>query len=164
MWFYRGNFNSIESERFYSIYDIHSHQDSRNGFNIGAAKSRRSKHIPPAMLPDVGFIEPSRKTVLTTSGAIPAKPSMSISTPSTSTGTKTTGTTEKTIGTMLLMGQGTGTEEVGQLPIISTVYSMSTVGGTQDPEEAENAELACVSTIRPDLTVYDQKEQLTSSD
>ena len=59
-------------------------------FNIRRDKTKRSKHTPPAVMPDIVFIEPSRKTVPTTSSATPAKPSMNISTPSTSTDTKTT--------------------------------------------------------------------------
>ena len=85
---------------------------TRFGFNIGAATSRRSKHTPPAVMPDIVFIEPSRKMVPTTNSATPTTPSMTISTPSTGTGTKMTDTTGKTIGTMLLTGPGSSTEEV----------------------------------------------------
>ena len=134
---------------------------NRFSFNIGTAKTRRSEHSPPKTLPDIVFIETSRKTATTTGSATPTKPSQSISTLLTDTGMKTT-TTEQTIETMVLMGQGTSSEEQ-ELPIISEVYSMSTMGGTAEGER-ETSILEYVSEIPRELEIYDPKETLSAID
>ena len=55
--------------------------------------------------------------------------------------TETTDTMEQTIGTMIIT-HPTDTSEGGeQLPIMSTVFSMSTVGGTEDPEGEQATEV-----------------------
>ena len=136
---------------------------TRFGFNIGAARSRKSKHTPPKVLPDQIFIETSRKTPPTTSSDTPAKPSQSVSTTSAGSAMKMT-TTEKTIGTMVLMGQGTSSEEQDQLTIISEVCSMSTEGGTEEPEAPETFEIEYVSTVSKETYFFDPKDQLSSID
>ena len=88
---------------------------------------------------------------------------MSISTPSTSAG-KVTDTMEKTIGMVTMSDPGTSSGKGGQLPIISTVYSMSTVEDIEDPGEEEAPELEVVSSVTQNLTPYDSKECLSGSD
>ena len=59
----------------------------------------------------------------------------------------------------------TNTSEGGeQLPIISTVFLMSTVGGTEDPEGEPATEVEYMSTVTPTLDPYDPKEKLGSHD
>ena len=132
------------------------------GFHIGAAKSRRIKHTPPKVLPDHIFIEIPRKTPTTTSNATPAKPSQSVSTSATGSGTETT-TMEKTIGTMVLMAQGTSSEEQ-ELPIISEDYSMSTVEDIEEPGAPETLEIEYISTAPKETYFFDPKDQLSSID
>ena len=45
----------------------------RFGFNVGKARSRKGRHIPPARMPDIVFIE-EKKLTPTTSSATPATP------------------------------------------------------------------------------------------
>ena len=101
---------------------------NRFGFNVGKAESRMGKHTPPAIMPDIIFMEERKRLTPTTSSATPAKPSMSESTPTTGVSTEITDTIEQTIGMVTIPEPGTSFEGGGQLPIISTVYSMSTVG------------------------------------
>ena len=90
-------------------------------------------------------------TVPTTSSATPAKPTTSESTPTVGTSTQTIDTIEQTIGTMTITGE--------QLPIISTVFSMSTAGGTENHEEGQATEVEYVSTVAPtyDICACSQK-------
>ena len=103
--------------------------------------SRRGKHTPPSKMPEIVFVEKRRETVPTTSGATvpttssaaPAKPSTSEFAPTTGTSTEATDTVEQTIGMMTITDPESASEGRGQLPIISTVFSMSTAEGTEDP-------------------------------
>ena len=82
----------------------------RFGFDVRRTGSRRGKHIPPAKLPEIIFMEEktgavpttTRATVSTTSSATPAKPSTSESTPSMGVSTETTDIMEQTIGRITL--------------------------------------------------------------
>ena len=134
---------------------------NRFSFNREIARTRRSKHAPPKTLPDIVFIEQARQTPTTTTSATPAKPSQSISTLSTDTGTKTT-MTEQTIGTMVLMGQQTGPGDQ-ELPIISNVFSMSTVGDTVEGDR-ETSALEYVSEVTRELELYDPKDTFSAID
>ena len=147
------------------------------GFDVRTAGSRRGKHNPPAKLPEIIFIEEKNKEVPTTTSAIPATQSLgepSVSTgagtsaipatqslgePSVSTGAGTS-TMEKTIGSITLSDPEQSQGERGGLPIISTVFSLSTAGETAEPE----MEIEHVSTITKDYDPFDPKEKLTGKD
>ena len=68
------------------------------------------------------------------------------------------------MGTVTITDPTDTSEGGGQLPIISTVFSMSTVGGTEDPEEGQATEVEHVSTVMPTYDIYDPKEKLGSHD
>ena len=65
---------------------------------------------------------------------------------------------------MTITGPTDTSEGGGQLPIISRVFSMSTVGGTEDPEEEQATEVEYISTVTSTLESYDPKEKLGSHD
>ena len=123
-------------------------------------------------MPEIVFIEERRGTVPTTScvtvpttsSATPAKPSTSESTPTAGTSTETTDTMEQTIGMMTITNPTSASEGEEQLPIISTVFSMSAAGGTEDPKREQAIGVEYVSTVTPDLGPYDPKEKLGSHD
>ena len=69
-------------------------------------------------------------------------------------------TMEQTIGSITVGDPGDPPEERGCLPIISTVFSLSTTGGTEGPEEQE-MEIEYVSTVTKDFEPSDPKESLT---
>ena len=123
-------------------------------------------------MPEIVFIEErqgiapttSGTTVPTTSSATPAKPTTSESTPMVGTSTETTDTLEQTVGTVTVTDPTGILEGGGQLPIISTVFSMSTVGGTKDPQEEQASEVEYVSTVTSTFDLYDPKEKLGSHD
>ena len=87
-----------------------------------------------------------------------------MSTPTPGTSTEDTGTREQTIGMVTISDPEIGTGEGGQLPIISTVFSMSAAGDIEGPEEEEAAELGYESTVMQELASYDPKEHLGSHD
>ena len=123
-------------------------------------------------MPEFVFIEEQQGTVPTTSGATvpttssatPAKPTTSEPTPMVGTSTETTDTIEQTVGTVTITGPTDTSEGGGQLPIISTGFSMSTAGGTEDLEEEQATEVEYVSTVTPTFDIYDLKEKLGSHD
>ena len=119
----------------------------RFGFNVHKSGSRRGKHTPPAKLPEIIFTEER-------SGAVPTTTSV---TPTTSS------TIEQTIGRITMADPGDDPGERGHMPIISSIFSMSTQGETEDPGEQE-MELQYVSTVTKDLQSYDPKTKLTSQD
>ena len=55
---------------------------------------------------------------------------------------------EQTIGELTIPKSGPSFEGGGQLPIIATVYSMSTGEGTEDPMGEEVPVMELVSTVR----------------
>ena len=79
------------------------------------------------------------------------------------TGAKTTETMEQTIGRITIADPGDAPGERGHMPIISTIFSLSTPGDTEDPGEQE-MELEYVSTVTKDFESYDPKENLTGQD
>ena len=76
-------------------------------------------------MPDIVFMEERKKSSSTTSSATSAKPSKSMSVPTMGVTTDITDTMEQTIGMVTISEPGTSFEGGGQLPGISTVYSMS---------------------------------------
>ena len=102
-------------------------------------------------------------TVSTTSSVTSATPSTSESAPPMGMGTETTGTMEQTIGRITIAYPGGAPGERGQMPIISSIFSLSTAGDAEDPEEKE-MELEYVSTVTKNLESYDPKETLTGQD
>ena len=102
-------------------------------------------------------------TISTTSSATPATPSTSGSIPPKGTGAKTTETMEQTIGRITIADPGDAPRERGHMPIISTIFSLSTPGDTDDPGEQE-MELEYVSTVTKDFESHDLKETLTGQD
>ena len=57
------------------------------------------------------------------------------------TSIETTDTIEQTVGTVTITGPADTSEGGGQLPIISTVFSMSTARGTENHEEGQATEV-----------------------
>ena len=98
-------------------------------------------------MPEIVFVEEKSGTGSSTGSAIPAKPSTSASTPTTGEGTETTDTLEQTIGMCTITDPDGTSEDRGQLPIISTVFSMSTAEGTVDPEGEQTMGLEYVSIV-----------------
>ena len=133
----------------------------RFGFDVQKYGSRRGKHTPPAKLPEIIFTEEKGGTVPTTTGATvsttssvtPATPSTSGSTPPMGTGTETTGTMEQTTGRITIADPGGAPGERGHMPIISSIFSLSTVGDAEDPVEKE-MELEYVSTVTKDFDTH----------
>ena len=74
-----------------------------------------------------------------------------------------TGTMEQTIGSITIADPGDAPGERGHLPIISTIFSLSAAGDTEDPEEQE-MEIEYVSTVTKDSESYDPKVNLTGKD
>ena len=70
---------------------------------------------------------------------------------------------EQTIGRITIADPGDAPRERGHMPIISTVFSLSMPGDTEDNGEQE-MELEYVSTVTKDFESYDPKESLTSQD
>ena len=141
----------------------------RHRFSFDVRRSgKKGKHTPPAKLPEIIFTEEKGEsvptttgvTVSTTSSATPATPSTSKSTPPIGTDT---GTTEQTIGKITIPDPGGAPGEKGHLAIISTIFSLSTAGDAEDPEEQE-MELEYVSTVTKDFESYDPKADLTGQD
>ena len=124
----------------------------RFGFDMRTSGSRRGKHTPPAKLPEIIFTEEKRGTVPTTSSSMitmtssttPATPSTSESAPSMGVGTETV---EQTIESITVADPGDPPGERGRLPIISTVFSLSTTEGTEEQE----MEVEYVSTVTKDF-------------
>ena len=129
----------------------------RFGFDVRTAGSRRGKHTPPEKLPEIIFIEEKSKEVTTTSSATPA--TQSLNKPALSSGTGTD-TVEKTIGSITMSDPEQSLEERGGLPVISTVFSLSTAEGTGE----RGMEIEHVSTITKDYNPFDPKEKLTGKD
>ena len=102
----------------------------------------------------------SGSTITTTSSAIPTTPSTSGSAPPMGVDTETM---EQTIGSITVADPGDAPGERGQLPIISTVFSLSAAGNTEDPEEQE-MEIEYVSTVTKDFESCDPKVSLTGKD
>ena len=137
---------------------------NRFGFIVGKAGSRKRKHTPPTVMPNIVFVEEGRRSTPTTSSATHAKSLTSLTTPVPGTSTEATDTMEQTIGMVMISDPGTSSEHGGQLPIISTVFSMATMGDTEELGEEQDTELEYVSTVMQNSTFYDPKEQLASYD
>ena len=140
----------------------------RFGFDLRAPGSRRGKHTPPAKLPEIIFTEEKRGTVPTTSSAmITTTSSVTTATPSTSKSVPlmgiSTGTVEQTIRSITIADPGDPPGERGRLPIISTVFSLSTPEEAEGTEELE-MEIEYVSTVMKDFEPIDPKESLTGKD
>ena len=140
----------------------------RFGFDVRTSGSRRGKHTPPAKLPEIIFTEEKRGTVPTTSSAmITTTSSVTLATLSTSKSAPLMGvsteTVEQTIRSITAADPGEPPGERGRLPIISTVFSLSTTESTEGPEEQE-MEIEYVSTVTKDFEPCDPKEQLTGKD
>ena len=129
----------------------------RFGFDVRTAGSRRETHTPPEKLPEIIFIEEKSKEVPTTSGATPA--TQSLNKPALSSGTGTD-TVEKTIGSITMSDPEQSLEERGGLPVILTVFSLSTAEGTEE----QGMEIEHVSTITKDYLPFDPKEKLTGKE
>ena len=148
------------TERGFSNAQVEKHiriVRQRFGFDVRTAGSRRGKHTPPEKLPELIFIEEKRKEVPVTSSATPATQSLGKPSSSSDTGTDTV---EKTIGSITMSGAAQSLEEGRGLPVISTVFSLST---TEDMRE-KGMEVEHVSTITKDYEPFDPKERLTSKD
>ena len=138
------------------------------GFDVRTSGSRRVKHTPPAKLPEIIFTEErketvpttSSSTVTTTSSVTPATPSMSKSASSMGV---SEGTVEQTIGSITMASRRKTPEERGQLPIVSTVISLSNVESTEDTGEQE-MEIEYVSTVTKDIELFDPKDNLSGKD
>ena len=143
----------------------------RHRFGFEVRRTKRRKHNPPAVLPEVIFTEEKGRAVSTTTGATistttsatPTTPSTSRSIPPMGTGAKTTETMEQTIGRITIADPGDAPGERGHIPIISTIFSLSTPGDTEDPGEQE-MELEYVSTVTKDFESYNPKAKLTGQD
>ena len=143
----------------------------RFGFDVQRSGSRRGKHTPPAKLPEIIFTEEkggtvpvtTGATVSTTSSATPATPSTGGSAPPMGEGTETTETMEQTIGRITMADPGDAPGERGHMPIISMIFSLSTAGEAEEPEEQE-MDLEYVSTVTKDYEMYDPKGTLTGQD
>ena len=98
--------------------------------------------------------------ITTTSSVTPATPSTSKSVPLMGVSTETV---EQTIGSITVVDSGEPPGERERLPIISTVFSLSTTESTEGPEEQE-VEIEYVSTVTKDFEPIDPKEQLTGKD
>ena len=96
----------------------------------------------------------------TTSSATLA--TQSTSKPALSLGSETD-TVEKTIGSITVADPERSLGERGSLPIISTVFSLSTAEDTGGTEEQE-MEIEHVSTVTKDFEPFDPKEKLTGKD
>ena len=137
-------------------------------FDVRTSGSRRGKHTPPAKLPEIIFTEEKRGTVpttssltiTTTSSATPATPSTSESVPSMGISTETV---EQTIGSITVADPGDPLGERGWLPIISTVFFLSTAEGTEGTEE-QKMEVEYVSTVTKDFEPIGPKESLSGKD
>ena len=116
-------------------------------FNVHKSGSRRGRYTQPAKLPEIIFTKGK-------SGAVPITTSV---TPTTSS------TIEQTIGRITMADPGDDPREREHMPIISTIFSLSTQGETEDPGEQE-MELEYVSTVTKDFESYDPKNKLTSQD
>ena len=137
----------------------------RFGFDVRISGSRRGKHIPPTKLPEIIFTEEKRGTVPTTSSVtITTTSSMTPATPSTSKSAPLMGvsreTVEQTIGSITVADPGDPPGERGRLPIISTVFSLSTTEEAEGTGEQE-MEIEYVSTVTKDFEPIDPKENLT---
>ena len=133
----------------------------RFGFDVRTARSRRGRHTPPDKLPEIIFIEEKRRTAPTTSSATVTTPSsVTPATPSTSKPVPLMGgsteTVEQTIGSITVAGPGEPPGERGRLPIISTVFSLSTTEGAEGTEE-QGMEVEYVSTVMKDFEPLTQK-------
>ena len=146
-----GGFNRSQVEKHIRLVR------QRFGFDVRTAGSRGGKHNPPAKLPEIIFIEEKNKGVPTPTSATPA--TQSLGEPSVSIGAGTS-TMEKTIGSITLSDPEPPQGERGGLPVISTVFSLSTTGETEEPE----MEVEHVSTITKDYGLFDPKEKLTGKD
>ena len=102
-------------------------------------------------------------TVFTTSSATPATSSIGGSVPLMGKGTETIETMEQTIGRITMADPGDDPGERGHMPIISTIFSLSTAGEAEGPEEQE-MDLEYVSTVSKDYEMYDPKVTLTGPD
>ena len=140
----------------------------RFGFDVRTSGSRRGKHTPPAKLPEIIFTEEKRGPVPTTSSSmITTTSSATLATPSTSKSAPSMGvsmeTVEQTIGSITVADPGDPPGERGRLPIISTVFSLSTTEEAEGTEEQE-MEIEYVSTVTKDFVPIDPKENLTGKD
>ena len=143
----------------------------RFGFDVRRSGSKRGKHTPPAKLPEIIFTKEKGRTVpittgatvSTTSSATPATPSTGGSAPPMGKGTETIETMEQTIGRITMADPGDDPGERGHMPIISTIFSLSTAGEAEGPEEQE-MDLEYVSTVSKDYEMYDPKVTLTGPD
>ena len=138
------------------------------GFNIRKT-GKRGKQTLPSTLPDIVFLEKETESVTTTTIATTTSTTSS-ATPATSSTVgigsvmeQETGNVGQTIGSVIITGPENVHGEGEQLPIISSVISMSTMGRTDDPETMET-ELEYVSTVTKGLEKPSSTVELTSLD
>ena len=134
----------------------------RFGFHVRKT-GKRGKQTSPANLLDIVFTEGRRGAVPTTTSATVS--TASSVTPATSSTGETissmgpgTGTIGQTIGSITIADLGSASGERGRLPIIATVFSMSTSEGAYDPEE-QGMELEYVSTVTKDPETSESKSK-----
>ena len=139
----------------------------RFGFNVRKT-GKRGKQTPPSTLPDIVFTEERKGAVPTTMGTTVSTTSSATPTTSSTGGTissmgLSTGAIGQAIGSVIIADSGSILGERGRLPIISSVISMSSSGGTDEPE-ARGMELVYVSTVTKGLETSDSKVKLTGQD
>ena len=143
------------------------HVRQRFGFNIRRT-GKKGKQISPSTLPDIVFIEKETESVSTT--AVTTTTTTSSATPTTSSTVEIGSMMEQdpedvgqTIRSVIIAGPENVHGEREQLPIISSVISMSTSGGTDEPEPMET-ELEYVSTVTKSLEKPSSTVELTGLD
>ena len=106
----------------------------RFGFNVKKT-GKRGKQTPPSTFPDIVFTEKGAGMVPTTKGTPVSTTSSATPTTSSIGGTSSTmglsaGTIGQAIGSVTIARSGSIREGGEHLPIISSVISMSSLGGT----------------------------------
>ena len=139
----------------------------RFGFNVRKT-GKRGKQASPSTLPDIVFTEEGTGPVPTTTGTTVSTTSSATPTTSFTGGTSSTlgqsaGDIGQTIGSVTIVESENVRGEGEQLPIISSVISMSTLGRTDEPEPMET-ELEYVSTVTKSLEKSGSTIELTRSD
>ena len=139
----------------------------RFGFNVRKT-GKRGKQASPSTLPDIVFIEEGKGPVPTTTGTTISTTSSATPTTSSTGGAGSTmgqgaGDIGLTIGSVTIAESKNVHGEGEQLPIISSIISMSTLGGTDELEPIET-ELEYVSTVTKSLEKSGSMIELTRSD
>ena len=129
---------------------------------------KRGKQTPPSKLPDIVFTERETELVPTTTGTPVSTTSSATPTTSSMGGTSSamelgSGAMGQAIGSVTIAGSESVREGGEGLPIISSVISLSTLGGTDEPEPMET-ELEYVSTVTKSLEMPGSEVELTESD